>query len=43
MILSGIVVWNREKVIAAYEQAGYRCMEESTSDEWVTVMMEKIG
>lgn len=43
VILSGIVVWNREKVIAAYEQAGYRCMEESTSDEWVTVMMEKIG
>ncbi|MEJ8548394.1 50S ribosomal protein L11 methyltransferase [Brevibacillus borstelensis] len=43
VILSGIVEWNREKVIAAYEQAGFRCVEESTSDEWVTVMMEKIN
>lgn len=40
VILSGIVQWNRDKVLTAYEQAGFSLVAERHSDEWVTVMMK---
>lgn len=39
VMLSGIVEWNREQVLAAYQQAGFHLLKERTSDEWVTMMM----
>jgi ribosomal protein L11 methyltransferase len=39
VILSGIVEWNRDKVLAAYKQAGFRLTSERQSDEWVTLML----
>lgn len=40
VILSGIVEWNREKVQAAYEQAGFQAQGEKQSDEWITILMQ---
>lgn len=42
VILSGIVQWNRGKVLTAYEQAGFAPVAERHSDEWVTVMMRDV-
>jgi ribosomal protein L11 methyltransferase len=39
VILSGIVEWNRDKVLAAYEQAGFRLTAERQSEEWITLML----
>ncbi|MFY0543738.1 50S ribosomal protein L11 methyltransferase [Brevibacillus sp. H7] len=39
VILSGIVEWNREKVQTAYEQAGFRFLEERQSEEWITLLL----
>ncbi|QRG69282.1 50S ribosomal protein L11 methyltransferase [Brevibacillus choshinensis] len=41
LLLSGIVEWNRDHVVAAYEQAGYQLEKERKSDEWITVMLRK--
>lgn len=41
LLLSGIVEWNRDHVITAYEQAGYQLEKERQSDEWITVMLRK--
>ncbi|MGN7471300.1 50S ribosomal protein L11 methyltransferase [Brevibacillus sp. SAFN-007a] len=40
IILSGIVDWNREAVLAAFEAAGFQKETERHSDEWVTVLMK---
>ncbi|WP_432776532.1 50S ribosomal protein L11 methyltransferase [Brevibacillus gelatini] len=40
IILSGIVEWNREAVLAAFEEAGFQKETERQSDEWVTVLMK---
>lgn len=39
VLLSGIVEWNREMVLAAYQQAGFTLLEERRSAEWVTLVM----
>jgi ribosomal protein L11 methyltransferase len=39
VLLSGIVEWNRDKVLAAYEQAGFRLLAERQSEEWITFML----
>lgn len=41
VILSGIVEWNRDHVVAAYQRAGFSLVAEKRSDEWVTVYMER--
>ncbi len=41
VILSGIVEWIKEKVLAAYEPAGFSLLEERQSDEWVTLLLHK--
>ena len=38
-LLSGIVEWNREKVLAAYRREGFELLQERRSEEWVTLMM----
>lgn len=43
LILSGIVEWNREAVIATFEQAGFQVEKESQQDEWVTVVLKNIA
>ncbi|MGD8188721.1 50S ribosomal protein L11 methyltransferase [Brevibacillus ginsengisoli] len=37
-ILSGIVTWNKEKVIQAYADGGFELVQETTSNEWVTLV-----
>lgn len=37
-ILSGIVTWNRDKVVKAYQDAGFELVDEKTSNEWVTLV-----
>jgi len=39
VLLSGIVEWNREKVLAAYQREGFALLQERRSEEWVTLMM----
>lgn len=39
VLLSGIVEWNRDQVLAAYQEAGFRLLEERRSDEWVTLAL----
>lgn len=39
-ILSGIVTWNKDKVIQAYAEAGFKLVSEKTSNEWVTLVTE---
>lgn len=41
VILSGIVEWNRDMVLAAYVEAGFRMRRERQSDEWITILLEK--
>jgi ribosomal protein L11 methyltransferase len=41
VILSGIVEWNRDKVLATYEHAGFRKQSERQSDEWITILLKK--
>ncbi|USG64253.1 50S ribosomal protein L11 methyltransferase [Brevibacillus ruminantium] len=41
VILSGIVTWNRDHVVDAYQQAGFSLITERASEEWVTILMEK--
>ncbi|MGG4441489.1 50S ribosomal protein L11 methyltransferase [Brevibacillus fortis] len=43
LILSGIVEWNREAVIATFEQAGFQVEKQSQQDEWVTVLLKNIA
>ncbi|MFP3389337.1 50S ribosomal protein L11 methyltransferase [Brevibacillus sp. SIMBA_040] len=43
VIISGIVDWNREAVLAAYEEAGFTAAGERHSDEWVTLLMKQKG
>lgn len=40
VLLSGIVEWNREMVLSAYEKAGFEPMGERRSEEWVTMLMK---
>ncbi|HZG81005.1 MAG TPA: 50S ribosomal protein L11 methyltransferase [Brevibacillus sp.] len=40
VLLSGIVEWNREMVLSAYEQAGFEALGERRSEEWVTILMK---
>jgi len=39
VVLSGMVEWNRDKVLAAYEEAGFAPVEQKQSEEWVTVLL----
>ncbi|MGG4494113.1 50S ribosomal protein L11 methyltransferase [Brevibacillus reuszeri] len=41
VILSGIVDWNRDAVLSAYEEAGFAAAGERHSDEWVTILMKR--
>ncbi|MGG1661832.1 50S ribosomal protein L11 methyltransferase [Brevibacillus sp. NRS-1366] len=41
VVLSGIVDWNREAVLAAYEEAGFCAEKERYSDEWVTILLKR--
>ncbi|WP_103105796.1 50S ribosomal protein L11 methyltransferase [Brevibacillus reuszeri] len=43
VIMSGIVDWNREAVLAAYDEAGFTAAGERHSDEWVTILMKRKG
>jgi len=40
ILLSGIVEWNREMVLSAYQQAGFETLGERQSEEWVTILMK---
>ncbi|RNB86085.1 50S ribosomal protein L11 methyltransferase [Brevibacillus panacihumi] len=40
VLLSGIVEWNREMVLSAYEGAGFEVLGERRSEEWVTLLMK---
>lgn len=40
VILSGIVDWNREAVLSAFEAAGFQAEAERHSEEWVTILLK---
>ena len=41
LILSGMVTWNYEDVVTAYQELGYQLKEIHHSDEWVTAYIVK--
>lgn len=42
LLLSGMVEWNYEKTCAFYEKHGFKKLSHVQSEEWVTVLLEKI-